>query len=27
VPEENRALVRPHLAALREWLPLTVLGI
>lgn len=27
VPDENRVLVRPHLAALREWLPFTVLGM
>jgi hypothetical protein len=27
IPEENRALVKPHLAALRDWLPLTVLGM
>jgi hypothetical protein len=27
IPEANRALVKPHLAALRDWLPLTVLGM
>lgn len=26
VPERNRELVKPHIAALKEWLPLTVLG-
>jgi hypothetical protein len=26
VPARNRELVKPHIAALEEWLPLTVLG-
>jgi hypothetical protein len=26
VPERNRELVKPHIATLKEWLPLTVLG-
>lgn len=26
VPERNRELVKPHVGALQEWLPLTVLG-
>lgn len=26
VPERNRELVKPHVATLKEWLPLTVLG-
>lgn len=26
VPERNRQLVKPHVGALKEWLPLTVLG-
>lgn len=26
IPTRNRELVKPHIAALREWLPLTVLG-
>lgn len=26
IPARNRALVKPHTEALREWLPLTMLG-
>jgi hypothetical protein len=26
IPEQNRALVKPHVAELKEWLPLAILG-
>ncbi len=27
IPERNRALVKPHAAQLKEWLPLALLGL